>query len=55
MLATLNGRADAVATLLAHGADANVADAQGKTPLAAALAAGQSDIAATLRRYGARQ
>ena len=52
MLATLNGQADAVAALLAYGADPRLADAQGVTPLQAARAAGATAIVATLGRYG---
>jgi hypothetical protein len=52
MLATLNGRADAVAALLAYGADPRAADAQGMTPLAAARAAGNAEIVAIFARYG---
>jgi ankyrin repeat protein len=40
--------------LLANGADPNAADARGTTPLQAAVAGGQSAIAAALRRAGAR-
>ena len=54
MLATLNGRSEAVDVLLAHGADPNLADAHGVTPLAAARAAGEGQIAAALERHGAR-
>jgi Ankyrin repeats (3 copies) len=52
MLATLNGRADAVAALLVYGADPRAADAQGVTPLAAARAAGNVEIVAIFARYG---
>jgi hypothetical protein len=54
MLATLHGRTEAVEVLLSAGADPNAADARGTTPLQAAMAADQPDIAAALRRAGAR-
>lgn len=54
MLATLNGKADAVELLLARGADPNAADAHGVTSLQAADAAGEAEISSALRRYGAR-
>jgi hypothetical protein len=54
MLATLSGQARAVDMLLAHGADPNAADAQGVTPLQAAIAGDRPAIAAALRRAGAR-
>jgi len=54
MLATLHGRTQAVEVLLSAGADPNAADARGTTPLQAALAVNQTDIAAALRRAGAR-
>jgi len=54
MLATLSGQARAVDLLLAHGADPNAADAQGVTPLQAAIAGDRPAIAAALRRAGAR-
>jgi hypothetical protein len=54
MLASLHGRGGAVDALLAAGADPNAADAHGVTPLQAALDGGQADIAAALRRAGAR-
>jgi hypothetical protein len=54
MLATLHGQARAVDVLLAHGADPNAADAQGVTPLQAAIAGDRPAIAAALRRAGAR-
>jgi ankyrin repeat protein len=54
MLATLRGRADAVAALLAHGADPNAADARGTTPLQAAMAGSEPAVVKVLQRYGAR-
>ena len=54
MLAALHGRGEAVDVLLAAGADPNAADAHGVTPLQAALNGEQTDIAAALRRAGAR-
>lgn len=55
MLATLNGRVDAVARLLALGADPNLADGHGATALSMAAASGtQPEILAALKRYGAR-
>jgi len=54
MLAVLRGRGEAVDTLLAAGADPNAADVHGVTPLQAALGGEQADIAAALRRAGAR-
>jgi len=54
MLATLSGQARAVDVLLAHGADPNAADAQGITPLQAAIAGDRPAIAEALRRAGAR-
>jgi uncharacterized protein len=54
MLATLHGQGDAVDVLLSHGADPNIADAHGTTPLQAALAGNQAAIAAALQRAGAR-
>jgi hypothetical protein len=54
LLATVNGHANAVAALMAYGADARVADAQGVTPLAAARAAGNAEIVAIFARYGLR-
>jgi hypothetical protein len=53
MLAVLHGRQSAVDALLAMGADPRAADANGTTPLQAALAAEQPAIAAALRRAGA--
>ena len=54
MLATLHGHTDAVAALLAHGADPNAAAADGTTPLQAARAGDHPAIVAALQRYGAR-
>jgi hypothetical protein len=54
MLAVLRGRGEAVDALLAAGADPNAADVHGLTPLLAALNGEQADIAAALRRAGAR-
>ncbi len=53
MLATLNAQAPAVELLLAHGANPNIADAQGRTPLSVARASRQLEIAAALQRAGA--
>jgi hypothetical protein len=54
MLATVNGHADVVDSLLEHGADPNVTDSQGMTPLEAARAGKESAIIAALQRKGAR-
>jgi ankyrin repeat protein len=54
MLATLHGQTNAVAVLLAYGADPNAADADGTTPLQAAKAGDHPAIVAALQRYGAR-
>jgi hypothetical protein len=54
MMATLHGQADAVTALLADGADPNAADADGTTPLQAAMAGNHPTIVAALRRYGAK-
>jgi Ankyrin repeats (3 copies) len=54
MLAVLHDRKDAVNSLLAAGADPNAADTGGTTPLEAAIAAARPEIAAALRRAGAR-
>ena len=54
MLAVLRGQSDAVNALLARGADPNVVDAHGTSPLQAAVAADQQAIIAALRRAGAR-
>jgi hypothetical protein len=54
MLATLHGQTDAVAALLAYGADPNAAAADGTTPLQAARAGDHPAIVAALQRNGAR-
>lgn len=54
LLATLHGEQDAVEMLLAWGADPNIADAVGTTPLAAAIDSRRTDLVATLKHYGAR-
>jgi ankyrin repeat protein len=54
MLAVLHDRKDAVNSLLAAGADPNAADISGTTPLEAAMATARPEIAAALRRAGAR-
>jgi ankyrin repeat protein len=54
MLAASRGQAESVDVLLAHGADPNAADANGTTPLKAALDADRPAIVAALRRAGAR-
>jgi hypothetical protein len=55
MLATLHGELAAVEALLAAGADPNAADAQGTTPLQAAIAGGaQPEIIAALQRASAQ-
>ena len=54
MIATLHGHSQAVSALLDYGADPNIADARGISPLDAALAADESEIIAALKRHGAR-
>jgi Ankyrin repeats (many copies) len=54
LLAIRRGELDAVKELLASGADANGADADGVKPLQAALAAHRTDIADVLRGAGAK-
>jgi ankyrin repeat protein len=53
MLAVLQNRLDAVEDLLHRHADPNVADGAGVTPLQAALAHNETEIAAALRHAGA--
>lgn len=52
--ATLFGRTDMLAPLVAHGADPNHADARGGTPLQLALDQRTPEVAAALRRVGAK-
>jgi hypothetical protein len=54
LLAVLSGRDAVVTALLARGADPNISDAYGETPLHAAIAANRTEIAQALRRAGAR-
>jgi ankyrin repeat protein len=54
MLAVLQGRLDSVLALLRRGADPNAADLAGLTPLQAARANQQAEIADALLRAGAR-
>jgi hypothetical protein len=54
MLAVLQGRLDMVVALLRGGADPNAADTTGVTPLQAARAKHQTEIADALLRAGAR-
>ena len=54
MLATLHGQINAVELLLEHGADPNIADEHGTTPLRAAVDSNQSAIIAALKHVGAR-
>jgi len=53
LLATLHKQSKAVTMLLAHGADPNIADANGLTPLQAATNNGKSAIIDALKRAGA--
>jgi hypothetical protein len=54
LLAVLSGRDAVVTALLARGADPNISDAYGETPLHAAIAANRTEIAQALRSAGAR-
>jgi Ankyrin repeats (3 copies) len=54
LLAVLSGRDAVVTALLERGADPNLSDAYGETPLHAAIAANHTEIALALRRAGAR-
>ena len=54
MLAVLHDRSDAVMDLLRRGADPNAADNSGITPLRAARAKNEREIADALVRAGAR-
>ncbi len=54
MVAVLQGRLDAVLVLLRQGADPNATDLAGATPLQAARAKNQPEIADALLRAGAR-
>jgi Ankyrin repeats (3 copies) len=54
LLAVLSGRDAVVTALLARGADPNISDAYGETPLHAAIAANRTEIAQALRGAGAR-
>ena len=49
------GHADIVRLLLDHGADVNVKNKAGSTPLAIAVEKGRKAIAELLRRHGARE
>lgn len=53
LLATLHNQPKAVTLLLAHGADPNIADANGLTPLQAATRSGKSAIIKALKGAGA--
>ena len=54
MLAAAIGQVNAVKELLAHHANPNIANANGVTPLRAAITNGQSRIVVILRQAGAR-
>lgn len=54
LLATLHGQADAVAFLLSHGANPSTADANGVTPLSAAISGNHAAIVRMLKHAGAR-
>jgi len=53
LLAVLHGQTKAVEFLLAHGANPNTADAEGVTPLSAAMAGNHSAIIRMLKHAGA--
>ncbi len=53
--AVMRRRPEMVAWLLDAGADPNVKDFQGRTPLAAALEMDQADVAARIRAAGGRE
>ncbi|QLY28242.1 ankyrin repeat domain-containing protein [Nocardia huaxiensis] len=53
MLAAYYGHADAVTTLLAHGADPNGATGSGQTPVAGAVFHGAADVVKALLAAGA--
>ena len=50
----MSQNSDAARVLLELGANADAKDAQGRTPLHAAVGAGAADLAAALLRAGAR-
>jgi ankyrin repeat protein len=54
MLAARHGQTKAVLTLLADGADPNIADSKGFTPLRIANSAGNSSIIVALKKAGGR-
>jgi ankyrin repeat protein len=54
MLAIRHGETNAVRELLARGADPNVPDGHGTSPLHAAMAAGNSSIVVALKHAGAQ-
>jgi hypothetical protein len=54
LLAVQSGRDAVVSALLARGADPNISDVYGETPLHAAIAGNRTEIAQVLRRAGAR-
>jgi hypothetical protein len=54
MLAVMQGRQDVVRSLLDHGADPNIADNTGRTPLQQAKQSDLREIAALLEQAGAR-
>ena len=50
-----SGASEAIAALLDAGADPNLRDAAGETPLAIALARGEAEKIALLRAHGATE